>query len=231
MYFEKLCPSRSTFRRHYATEHAQRRQPPGRPTPGVDGANGTAEVNVTQEIEWGKVFEGTLLASGQIYGVGTVDSSILVWLGFFLFSPLLTVFFYMGSVIGTMIGLLVSTAPYTDVYLGLWATMLCCQLEPLVFPGPSARCIRGCYCCSFSGRRSPGRNSAYIFSDSCSVFSYPFNVATLLLLAISTSDDPPFVWVGNKTFPEQHLVRYFSEEKRLQTDLRLSTSRAANGVN
>lgn len=48
--------------------------------------------------------EGTLLAAGQIYGVGTVDASILVYLGFLLFSPLLTIFFYMGSLIGTVAG-------------------------------------------------------------------------------------------------------------------------------
>lgn len=191
----------------------------GAQLPGVDGANGTAEANATQEIEWGKVFEGTLLASGQIYGVGTVDSSILVWLGFFLFSPLLTVFFYMGSVIGTMIGLLVSTAPYTDVYLGLWgynAMLSAGGLSYFLVPLPGVF-VGAIVAASLAGAVQAA--TVHIFSATAvPVFSYPFNVATLLLLAISTSDDPPFVWVGNKTFPEQHLVRYFSEEKRLQNE-------------
>lgn len=48
--------------------------------------------------------KGTVLATGQIYGVGTIDSSILIYLAFFLYSPLLTLFFYMGCIVGTVIG-------------------------------------------------------------------------------------------------------------------------------
>ncbi|XP_047502757.1 urea transporter 1-like [Penaeus chinensis] len=193
----------------------------GAQLPEIEGANLTAGVNVTQDIEWGKVFEGTLLASGQIYGVGTVDSSILVWLGFFFFSPLLTVFFYMGSVIGTMIGLLVSTAPYTDVYLGLWgynAMLSAGGLSYFLVPLPGVF-VAAIIVASLAGAVQAA--TVHIFSATAvPVLSYPFNVATLLLLAISTTENPPFVWVASKTFPEQHLVQYFSEERRLQSERR-----------
>ncbi|XP_063610974.1 urea transporter 1-like [Penaeus indicus] len=194
----------------------------GAQLPEVEGANLTAGVNVTQDIEWGKVFEGTLLASGQIYGVGTVDSSILVWLGFFFFSPLLTVFFYMGSVIGTMIGLLVSTAPYTDVYLGLWgynAMLSAGGLSYFLVPLPGVF-VAAIIVASLAGAVQAA--TVHIFSATAvPVLSYPFNVATLLILAISTTENPPFVWVASKTFPEQHLVKYFSEERRLQNERNL----------
>ncbi|XP_037782691.1 urea transporter 2-like isoform X1 [Penaeus monodon] len=191
----------------------------GTQLPEGEGANLTAEVNATHEIEWGKVFEGTLLASGQIYGVGTVDSSILVWLGFFFFSPLLTVFFYMGSVIGTMIGVLVSTAPYTDVYLGLWgynAMLSAGGLSYFLVPLPGVF-VAAIIVASLAGAVQAA--TVHIFSATAvPVLSYPFNVATLLFLAISTTENPPFVWVASKTFPEQHLVKYFSEERRLQNE-------------
>lgn len=83
-------------------------QLPDHPDPKEDDftvdTNTTTTTEPLQEVEWLKVMEGTLLAAGQIYGVGTVDASILVYLGFLLFSPLLTIFFYMGSLIGTVAG-------------------------------------------------------------------------------------------------------------------------------
>ncbi|XP_042865955.1 urea transporter 2-like [Penaeus japonicus] len=189
----------------------------GMQLPEVTVANLSVEANVTQEVDWGKVFQGTLLASGQIYGVGTVDSSILVWLGFFLFSPLLSVFFYMGSVIGTMIGLMVSVAPYTDVYLGLWgynAMLTAGGLSYFLVPLPGvflAAIVAACLAGAVQAA------TVHIFSAmTVPVLSYPFNVATLLFLAISTTENPSFVWVGRKTFPEQHLLKYFSAGRSLQ---------------
>ena len=48
--------------------------------------------------------QGSFLAAGQIYGVGTMDSSILIFLGFLVFSPFLSVFFFGGSIIGSVLG-------------------------------------------------------------------------------------------------------------------------------
>ena len=49
--------------------------------------------------------KGAILAAGQVYGVGNINSSIMVWLGFLLYSPLLTLHFFIGSIIGSVGGM------------------------------------------------------------------------------------------------------------------------------
>lgn len=51
-----------------------------------------------------QVAQGSVLAAGQIYGVGTLTPSILIWLGFLLYSPILCCFFYLGSLMSTSAG-------------------------------------------------------------------------------------------------------------------------------
>ncbi|XP_042222463.1 urea transporter 1-like isoform X2 [Homarus americanus] len=183
------------------------------PTP----TNTTNSANSTIELDWSKVMEGTLLAAGQIYGVGTIDPSILIYLAFLLFSPVLTIFFYMGSVIGTIIGALVSAAPYTDVYIGLWGynSMLTAgAVSYFVVPTP------GVVLAAAVGATIAATVQAatlHIFSAmTVPVLSYPFNVATLLILAIAVTHDSPFSWVPEKTFPEYHLFLYVRSLRRCQ---------------
>ncbi|XP_071538841.1 urea transporter 1-like [Panulirus ornatus] len=181
--------------------------------------NLTSHTNSTEKIDWLKVMEGTLLAAGQIYGVGTIDSSILIYLGFLVYSPLLTVFFFMGSVIGTVTGALVSTAPYTNVYLGLWgynAMLTAGGISYFLVPTP------GVVLASVVGATmAAGVQVAtmHIFRVvTVKVLSYPFNVAMLIILAISTTKNPPFTWVAEKTFPEHHVFLHIFSHRKQQTD-------------
>ncbi|XP_068239824.1 urea transporter 1-like [Palaemon carinicauda] len=164
----------------------------------------------TSRIVWPKVMEGTLLAAGQIYGVGTVDSSILIYLAFFIYSPLLTIFLYIGSIIGTLIGAIVCVAPYTEVYAGLWgynAMLTSGAISYFMVPTP------GVLVAAVVGATISAVVQAatlHIFYPTTTpVLSFPFNVATVLICAISTAQDSPFTWVKYRSFPEWHLYRHY----------------------
>lgn len=168
-----------------------------------------ASINSTEEIQWLKVMEGTLLAAGQIYGVGSIDSSILIYLGFLLFSPLFTIFMFMGSIIGTVIGAMLSAAPYTDAYIGLWGYNAMLTAGGISFfmvptPGVVLAAVVGAILAA-----TVQAASLHIFNTmTVPVLSYPFNVATLLILAIGVTTNSPFPWVADKTFPEHHVFLY-----------------------
>lgn len=190
----------------------------GTTLPQHTSASVTISDNSTEEIQWLKVMEGTLLAAGQIYGVGNIDSSILIYLGFLLFSPLLTIFCFMGSIVGTVIGALVSTAPYTDVYLGLWgynAMLTAGGISYFMVPTP------GVLLAAVVGATLSAAMQAatlHIFNVmTVPVLSYPFNMATLLILAIGVSNTSPFTWVTEKTFPEHHVSLYIRYLRRQQS--------------
>lgn len=179
--------------------------------------NLTSNTNSTEKIDWLKVMEGTLLAAGQIFGVGTIDSSILIYLGFLVYSPLLTVIFFMGSVIGTVIGALVSTAPYTNVYLGLWgynAMLTAGGISYFLVPTPGVMLAAVVGAIMAAGVQVA---TMHIFRV-VPVLSYPFNVVMVIILAISTSKNPPFTWIAERTFPEHHVFLYIFSHRKQQTD-------------
>lgn len=170
----------------------------------------TDESSIVQGVQWNKVMEGTVLAAGQIYGVETIDSSILVWLGFFCYSPLLVIFFYAGSLIGALFGVLASSASYIEVYMGLWgynAMLTAGGISFFLVPTPTTTLA------AIVGATMAAAVQAatlHIFTaHTVPVLSYPFNVATVLIIAISTAPDSPFKWVANRTYPEKHLLQYF----------------------
>ncbi|XP_045129673.1 urea transporter 2-like [Portunus trituberculatus] len=172
------------------------------------------EGNVS-EINWLKVAEGTVLAAGQIYGVGTMDSSILVLLGFLVFSPLLTTFFLLGSIIGSTLGAVMSVAPYSEVYAGLWGYNAMLSAGGTVYflhVTPSST-LAAVICATLAALTQAA--SLHVFSAmTVPVLSYPFNVATLLILAISKAPNPPLLWVTIKTFPEHHIFTHLKGHRR-----------------
>ncbi|XP_066948789.1 urea transporter 1-like isoform X1 [Macrobrachium rosenbergii] len=190
--------------------------------------NETLAHNGTDRISWPRVMEGTLLAAGQIYGVGTVDSSILIYLAFLLYSPLLTIFLYIGSIIGTIIGALVCTAPYMEVYAGLWgynAMLTSGAISYFLVPTP------GVIVAAVVGSTITAVIQAatlHIFSPTTTpVLSYPFNVATVLICAISTAPDSPFTWVKFRSFPEWHLYKHY---KNRREEMALGDKHPENGI-
>ena len=47
---------------------------------------------------------GTVKAIGQVYGINSISGSILLWIGYLLYSPLLFVLLYAGSLVGAVLG-------------------------------------------------------------------------------------------------------------------------------
>ncbi|KAK7073816.1 hypothetical protein SK128_027505, partial [Halocaridina rubra] len=210
-----------TMRSHAGLEGRQM------PITSTFSANLTLELNITEalesnltaalkapDVEWSKVFEGTLLAAGQIYGVGTIDASILIYLGFFFYSPLLTVFFYFGSLIGTLIGVVACIPPYTEVYMGLWGYNSLLTAGGIAFfmvPTPSVTLASVVGAALAAGVQAA---TMHLFSPATvPVFSYPFNVATLLIVAISKTPNPPFHWIEERTYPEKHIILHYRKQK------------------
>lgn len=179
------------------------------------GALPSLSENTTEKVEWLKVMEGSVLAAGQIYGVGTMDASILILLGFLVFSPLLTLFFLIGSVIGSLLGVLMSPAPYLEVYAGLWGYNALLTAGGVVYflQVTPAAVLAAAVAATLAALVQAA--SGHVFSAMMvPVLSYPFNVALLLLLAISTTPDPPLLWVQHRTFPEQHLYLHLKALRR-----------------
>ena len=51
-----------------------------------------------------QVFEGSIFTVGQVYGVGSMTSCILIWIGFFVYSPIQSICLFFGGATGTLMG-------------------------------------------------------------------------------------------------------------------------------
>lgn len=172
-------------------------------------ANSTAE----EVIEWGQVFRGTLLAAGHVWAVQDVACSCLVYLALFIFSPILAVASYVGAALGTFSGLLVSTAPYANVYDGVWGYngfLAAGSISFFMVPKPHIlllAAINAVFATFIQSALVP-----VYAANGLPVFTFPFCLASVLMLAAAMASGPPSLRVSNPSFPELHLVQHESAE-------------------
>jgi len=77
--------------------------------------------NTSTDIDWIRVVEGMVVSMGQVYAVGGLPTSIIMWVAVALYSPLLAVLSALGALIGTFLPLLfLDPDSYDSVYNGLW---------------------------------------------------------------------------------------------------------------
>ncbi|XP_018022749.1 urea transporter 2 isoform X2 [Hyalella azteca] len=158
------------------------------------------------ELQWVKVLEGSVLAAGQVYGAGNMASSIIIWLAFFLYSPILSVVFYLGSIIGSCLAVFLSPGSLSEVYAGLWSYNSMLAAGGSVFflqPSLHVAVVAVLGACMAVFTQAAVMN---IFAPTqLPVLSYPFNVVITILLAISTQRGTTLTMLTNRSFPEQHI--------------------------
>ena len=62
--------------------------------------------NTSTDIDWIRVVEGMVVSMGQVYAVGGLPTSIIMWVAVALYSPLLAILSALGALIGTFLPLL-----------------------------------------------------------------------------------------------------------------------------
>jgi len=87
----------------------------------IDSTNTVNDSNISTDIDWIRVVEGTVLSMGQVYAVGSLPTSIIMWAAVALYSPILAILSALGALIGTFLPLLfLDPDSYDSVYNGLW---------------------------------------------------------------------------------------------------------------
>ncbi|KAF2357538.1 Urea transporter [Trinorchestia longiramus] len=165
--------------------------------------NFTAQQDV---IQWSKVFEGSIVAAGQVYGVGNLTSSVIIWLAFFIYSPILTAAFYTGSTIASFIAALLNPGPLVEVYEGLWSfNSLLVSGGLFFFLQPSFHTVIVVIVGAVMAVLLQATILHIFVTTQVPVFSFPFTVVITVLLAISTQTGTSLTFVTNRSSPEQHL--------------------------
>ncbi|XP_076394651.1 urea transporter 1 isoform X1 [Megachile rotundata] len=97
-------------------------------TMGMDNATSDATTgnvsfigeNATRtHIDWGMVFQGTIMSASQVVGVENVITGSIVYLAALLFSPITAGFAFLGALSGSLAGLVLGVE-INEVYSGFW---------------------------------------------------------------------------------------------------------------
>lgn len=75
--------------------------------------------NLTEHLNWGETFSGSIVAIAQVYGLNNIPCAALMYLALFVYSPIMTGFAYLGSLLGTLLGIQFADS-LLDVYSGVW---------------------------------------------------------------------------------------------------------------
>jgi len=163
--------------------------------------------NVTAaDYDWGQMFQGTVLAAGQIYGVGTMAPSVLIWLGFLAFSPLLSLFFFIGSLVGTLCASSLVPHLLPEVAVGLWGyNSLLAAGGASFFLEPSVGMFVTAVVAAVLAVVSQAAIMPVFLPTQVPVLSFPFNIAITLVLAVSLLDGTPLVFMPERSFHERHV--------------------------
>lgn len=161
------------------------------------------------DVQWSQVWMGTLLSAGQVWAVESIAGSSLVLLGLWFCSPILTIVCYMGAVVATFTALMVSPAPYSSVYAGVWGYNGFLAAGAIAFfmvPTPRTlllAAINAVFATFIQGAMSP-----VFAATQLPVFTFPFCLASVVFLATAMAVSPSSVRVASPSFPELHLVLY-----------------------
>lgn len=174
----------------------------------VFGAVSREEGGEEELLEWDKVWLGALLSAGQVWAVKSVCCSGLVLLAMLLCSPLLTAVCCVGGTLGSLTALVVSSPPHDLIYSGVWGYNGFLAAGAMVFfvvPGP--RVVLLAVFNAVLATFTQAAITPVFAQNNVPVFTFPFCLASLLLLAAAASSSA-FARVTSPTFPEMHLYKY-----------------------
>uniref|UniRef100_A0A6A7GFM4 Urea transporter 2-like n=1 Tax=Hirondellea gigas TaxID=1518452 RepID=A0A6A7GFM4_9CRUS len=168
-------------------------------------------------VDWFKVMEGTVLAVGEVYGVGSMTPSILIWLGFLLYSPILSCCFYVGSLIGCCMGVVLSPGPLSQVYAGLWGYNSLLVAGGLsYFLRPSLNMLAAVTIGALMTVFVQAAVLPLFLQTEVPVFSFPFNIVVITVLAIGTQKGTALTFLVDRSFHEQHLYEAYCGPSQVQ---------------
>ncbi|KAI9564338.1 hypothetical protein GHT06_008076 [Daphnia sinensis] len=88
-------------------------------TVGLVVLNGTIKEITELELDWIMVLRGSLVSMGQVYAVESITCSIIMYMGITMFSPMLSIALFGGSLLASICALGL-TDNYGAIYSGLW---------------------------------------------------------------------------------------------------------------
>lgn len=180
------------------------------------------ELEETQEVinstdynvDWGKVMYGSLLSAGQVYAVEGVACSVLTLIGLLLCSPIIAISSFVGAVIASFTAISISSAPYDAVYSGVWGyNGFLATACILFFMVPTARTTPLAIANAVFATAVQAAILPVFKQNGLPVFTYPFCLASVLLLALATSSIPGEERVASPTIPEIHLRDFKQNSK------------------
>ncbi|KAK8388094.1 hypothetical protein O3P69_020172 [Scylla paramamosain] len=203
--------------------------PPATDSPAFDGLENASLVTPDDlvHVEWDKVCLGMLLSSGQVWAVESVACSALVGVAMLLFSPLLTAACFVGGAIGTLTALVVSEGPYAAAYAGVWGyNGFLAGGAMLFFVVASPRVLVLAVVNALLATFIQAAVVPVFGQNNLPVFTFPFCLASLLLLA-AVSSSSSFHRVASPSFPENHLLQHHQESSAVHKRGRKEETSAA----
>ncbi|CAL4164338.1 unnamed protein product, partial [Meganyctiphanes norvegica] len=180
----------------------------------------TEVVNVPQvvgnsteyKVDWEMMLRGCLLSAGQVYAVEGVACSLLTLIGLLFCSPIITISGFLGAVIANCTALTLSSGPYDAIYAGVWGyNGFLATSCILFFMVPTARTTplamaNAAFASSLQAAILP------VFKQNdLPIFTYPFCMASVLMLVLTTSSIPGEHRVASPTIPEIHLREFVKQ--------------------
>ncbi|KAK4288504.1 hypothetical protein Pmani_038463 [Petrolisthes manimaculis] len=185
-----------------------------------------------EEVEWDRVLMGTLLSVGQVWAVESVPCSVLILVGAFLCSPILTLACFLGGAIGTFTSLVVSSAPYSAVYSGVWGyNGFLAGGAIAFFMIPTGRNL---FLASVNAVFATFIMAALLpvfVANQLPVFTFPFCLGSVLMLAATIAAAPENL-VASPSTPELHLLHHHHQNHKQSNDknIKMGVSESEGGV-
>ncbi|XP_037091892.1 urea transporter 1-like [Pollicipes pollicipes] len=162
--------------------------------------------NVTASaVQWDQVLLGSVYSMGQVYASYSLPGSVLMYMACLLCSPILAAASYVGALTGTLLGLALGTAPYDNVYNGVWGYNGILAAEGIMFffvPSLHSACLA--LINAVFATMLQAALSISMKQTSLPVFTFPFVISTLLLMAVTTTGSG-LTRVKALRYPELHL--------------------------
>lgn len=156
-------------------------------------------------LNWGKIFSGTIVSLSQVYGLNNIPGSVLMYLALVIYSPTTALFSYLGSLLGTLIGVHFASDP-EEIYNGIWGYngLLCAAgLGGYGFVLTVHSMILALTSVVFSTVLQHFMTPLFLYLNA-PILLLPFNLTTIFFLFVTSDSSTSLPRPPNHTFPEKH---------------------------
>ncbi|ODN00970.1 Urea transporter 1 [Orchesella cincta] len=145
-----------------------------------------------------------ILSGGQVFGINDLFSSLLVYAGLMMYSPILTFMCLLGATTATLFGLFISPFPNVTVFDGIWGFngLLSCGAIGLFYVFRFQSVIHGIASVCFTAFLQLSLSNSFQ-QTKVPVLAFPFLISTIIFVCGLTYGQK-LVRVPKITFPELH---------------------------